>query len=317
MNPEDVVGSDTLETVYGLFTWSDGLFHFEPNQLPSDDVVTVPIDLENIILEGSRRVKEWERLQDELPNLDMALRFADRPGANMRNISMSVEEWRVVSFINPRNTIRQIAQYNNMSDFQVRKIDLSDDEKVRKVESSTELATMTLAGIYAAQGYYNKALKIYQDVVRDEPDNKEAAEMIEKLEILMNASEEERKGAFDDEVLTISLDDVSEEMASSTAGAGGMREDADEGSSAGSERTARAERKSVEKKSDELAEAMRELDKTEEEEGEEDRVKEDESAPEEKIAERADEAKEGEPHSGMDDFQDWVRRLRSDREKPE
>ena len=28
----------------------------------------------------------------------------------------------MVSFINPRNTIRQIAQYNNMSDFQVRKI---------------------------------------------------------------------------------------------------------------------------------------------------------------------------------------------------
>jgi hypothetical protein len=73
-------------------------------------------------MEGSRRMKEWERLQDELPNLDMALRFADRPGTNMRNISMSVEEWRVVSFINPRNTIRQIAQYNNMSDFQVRKI---------------------------------------------------------------------------------------------------------------------------------------------------------------------------------------------------
>jgi hypothetical protein len=28
----------------------------------------------------------------------------------------------VVSFINPRNTVRQIAQYNNMSDFQIRKI---------------------------------------------------------------------------------------------------------------------------------------------------------------------------------------------------
>jgi len=28
----------------------------------------------------------------------------------------------VVSFINPRNTIRQIAQYNNLSDFQIRRI---------------------------------------------------------------------------------------------------------------------------------------------------------------------------------------------------
>lgn len=111
-----------LGNVYPLFTWPDGTFRFESNVLPFSDRINVAIELENVIMEGSRRLKEWERLQDELPNLDMALKFADRPGANMRNISMSVEEWRVVSFINPRNTIRQIAQYNNMSDFQVRKI---------------------------------------------------------------------------------------------------------------------------------------------------------------------------------------------------
>jgi hypothetical protein len=52
----------------------------------------------------------------------VALKFADRPQTSLRDINMNVEEWRVVSFINPRNTIRQIAQYNNMSDFQIRKI---------------------------------------------------------------------------------------------------------------------------------------------------------------------------------------------------
>ena len=49
----DIVSSiraDILDTVYGLFTWTDGLFHFEPNQLPSDDAITVSINLENIIL---------------------------------------------------------------------------------------------------------------------------------------------------------------------------------------------------------------------------------------------------------------------------
>jgi len=116
------VHTHVLGNVYPLFTWTEGDFRFESNLLPFEDRITVAINLENVIMEGSRRLKEWERLQDELPNLDMALKFADRPGANMRNISMSVEEWRVVSFINPRNTMRQIAQYNNMSDFQVRKI---------------------------------------------------------------------------------------------------------------------------------------------------------------------------------------------------
>ncbi len=121
----DIVNSmraDVLDTVYGLFTWSDGLFQFEPNQLPPDDTISIPIDLENIILEGSRRLKEWERLQDELPNLDVALRFTDRPRSQLRNINLSVDEWRVISYINPRNSIRQIAQRIGMDDFQIRKI---------------------------------------------------------------------------------------------------------------------------------------------------------------------------------------------------
>jgi len=111
-----------LDVVYRLFGWVEGDFRFEPTLTPAQDRVAVPVDLENVIMEGSRRLKEFERLQDELPNLDMALRFTDRPDTRLRNISLSVEEWRVVSFINPRNTIRQIAQFNNMSDFQIRKI---------------------------------------------------------------------------------------------------------------------------------------------------------------------------------------------------
>ena len=111
-----------LDVVYRLFALVEGDFRFEPTLAPAQDRITVPIDLENVIMEGSRRLKEFERLQDELPNLDMALRFTDRPDTRLRNISLSVEEWRVVSFIKPGNSIKQIAQYNSMSDFQIRKI---------------------------------------------------------------------------------------------------------------------------------------------------------------------------------------------------
>ncbi len=118
----DSVRNYVLEVVYKLFTWPEGTFRFEPNVLPVEGRITVSIDLENVIMEGSRRLREWERLQEELPNLDIALRFTDRPDARLRTINLTVEEWRVVSFINPRNTIRQIAQYNHMSDFQIRRI---------------------------------------------------------------------------------------------------------------------------------------------------------------------------------------------------
>ncbi|NIP23255.1 MAG: DUF4388 domain-containing protein, partial [Phycisphaerae bacterium] len=116
------VRAHVLEIVYKLFTWVEGLFRFDANRNPSTDRITVPIDLESVIMEGSRRLKEWERLQEELPDLDISLRFTDRPDARLRNINLTVEEWRVVSFINPRNSVRQIAEANNLSEFQIRRI---------------------------------------------------------------------------------------------------------------------------------------------------------------------------------------------------
>jgi hypothetical protein len=52
----------------------------------------------------------------------MALKFTERPDAKLRDINLTVEEWRVISFINPRNSIRQIAKANSMGDFKIRRI---------------------------------------------------------------------------------------------------------------------------------------------------------------------------------------------------
>ena len=102
-----------------LFTWVEGIFRFEAELLPPDDRINVRLDLENIIIEGSRQLRELEQLQDEIPSLDMALKFTDRP---LKNVNLSVEEWRVVSYINPKNTMHQIGSANKMSEMEVRRI---------------------------------------------------------------------------------------------------------------------------------------------------------------------------------------------------
>ena len=58
-----------------LFTWVEGVFHFEAEMLPPDDRINVRLDLENLIIEGSRQLREWEQLQDEIPSVDMAISF--------------------------------------------------------------------------------------------------------------------------------------------------------------------------------------------------------------------------------------------------
>jgi hypothetical protein len=122
---KDVVNSiqqHTLDIVYNLLSWNQGPFRFEDNLQPDNDRILVPIDLENVIIEGSRRIREIEQLNAHLPNLDMALKFPENPREKFKGIHLSVEEWRVVSFVNPKNTIRQIAKANNMSDIEIRRI---------------------------------------------------------------------------------------------------------------------------------------------------------------------------------------------------
>ena len=61
-------------------------------------------------------------LKEEIPSLDMALDFVDRPGANIRDVQLTVDEWKVVSYINPKNTVRQIGKTNKMNDLEIRRI---------------------------------------------------------------------------------------------------------------------------------------------------------------------------------------------------
>ncbi|MEX2143630.1 MAG: DUF4388 domain-containing protein [Anaerolineales bacterium] len=105
-----------------LFTWVEGRFKFDPSQDVPENKIPVRIALENLIIEGSRQLAEWEQLNFEIPNLDMALAFTDRPGVNLKKVNLNVEEWRVVSYINPKNSIRQIAKASKMNDLEIRRI---------------------------------------------------------------------------------------------------------------------------------------------------------------------------------------------------
>jgi hypothetical protein len=116
-----------LETVYSditrrLFAWIEGFFHFETGELTPIEKIPVKLDLENLIIEGARQAHELDELKSELPSLEMALKFTDRPGTNIRDINLSVEEWRVVNYVNPKNTLQQIAKATHLNELEIRRV---------------------------------------------------------------------------------------------------------------------------------------------------------------------------------------------------
>ncbi|MGH9458537.1 MAG: DUF4388 domain-containing protein [Thermoanaerobaculia bacterium] len=51
------------EEIYDVFLWTDGEFEFVDDEGPSMELVPLNVDITGIIMEGSRRVDEWDRIR--------------------------------------------------------------------------------------------------------------------------------------------------------------------------------------------------------------------------------------------------------------
>jgi len=111
-----------LDVIYSVMAWNDGPFRFDDNATPSNDNILIPIDLGPVIVEGARRGKRDEEIDKVIPDLDVALRFPPNPKEKFKGINLSVDEWKVVSYVNPKNTIRQIMKVLNMSEREIKRV---------------------------------------------------------------------------------------------------------------------------------------------------------------------------------------------------
>jgi len=105
-----------------LFSWLEGSFHFEAGETAPEDRIPVRINLENLIVEGARELRELEELRSEIPSLEMTLKFTERPGTDISKVNLNATEWRVISYINPKNSIQQIASTVKLDEFEIRRV---------------------------------------------------------------------------------------------------------------------------------------------------------------------------------------------------
>ena len=110
------------EITYGLFGWQEGDFRFEPDMAPPNESVTIPLSIENLIMEGTRRIDEWARIKDRIPSLDVIVRFSERPHEKAKGVNLTPDEWRVFARINGSNSIRQISMQTVRGDFEAARI---------------------------------------------------------------------------------------------------------------------------------------------------------------------------------------------------
>ncbi len=109
------------ETVYELFAWREGEFKFEAGMKPAPDQVQalMPMPVENMIMEGVRRVDEMARIKERIPSSDMLVVFTDRLNQKAYNINMTADEWKVFARITGKHSISDLVQKTGLRPFDV------------------------------------------------------------------------------------------------------------------------------------------------------------------------------------------------------
>src|SRR6476469_3245706 len=115
-------GLPPLEAAFHFFTFPGGSFRFAEGEQPDPTLPPITISNEYLIMEGIRRADEWAALRDRVPSLDLPLGLVADPVAVNRDINLKPDEWRVLTMINGRDTIRQIAQRSQFGDFKTAEI---------------------------------------------------------------------------------------------------------------------------------------------------------------------------------------------------
>jgi len=128
---EGVVKNQVQELLYSLLAWENGSFKFYEGQFPTDEEITVKISVENIILEGLRRVDEKNMVMQTLPDLNAVYSISAAQAGRSRDVAMEAAEWNLMALVDGHRSLEQICKIATFD----------------KVETLKKLARLSLAGL--------------------------------------------------------------------------------------------------------------------------------------------------------------------------
>ncbi|RKX69671.1 hypothetical protein DRP53_07435 [candidate division WOR-3 bacterium] len=103
-----------------ILRWKEGEFNFEIGQLADEHTIDLPI--QHIILESARKIDEWHKISRLIPSVDVVVKIVEVPDSTVENIRLTPNEWRVLSFVDGKSTIKEIAKKANLEEFETAKI---------------------------------------------------------------------------------------------------------------------------------------------------------------------------------------------------
>ncbi len=119
---EAFVQEQIQETIFDLMRWDDGEFDFETMPEVAEEDIGLSVSIENVIMEGSRRLEEWGRIKKKIPSMDIVFKMATAPGEGTFEISLKPIEWNLLLLVDGTRSVADLAGETNRTDFDVARI---------------------------------------------------------------------------------------------------------------------------------------------------------------------------------------------------
>lgn len=104
------------ESIYDIFTWEEGDFEFLDDELPAETMIRMHLDVQGIVLEGTRRVDEWHRIRQTIPsNLCIPVSVVE----GFDDLEIDDFDRQLLAWINDDRTVEEISQQAQISLFAV------------------------------------------------------------------------------------------------------------------------------------------------------------------------------------------------------
>jgi len=175
------------EAVYYLFTWNQGSFHFDPDQRPDEDgVFLVTIPIENLLMEGARRVDEWSVIEKKIPSMDAVFEVVKNP-EDADDIEITKHQRRVLPFIDGDRTVHDLVTESGLVEFDVGKalypliqagfVAQAGSRARAEIDTPADEALaqkLELGAAFYRSGMYEDAAREFNEVLEKDPKNARA-----------------------------------------------------------------------------------------------------------------------------------------------
>ena len=98
------------EVIFDTFAWRTGLFSFWDGVPPPATAVTLDMDLQNLLMEGVRRIDERHRLSEVFPDLEMVVEAVANPERVKHSVTLTPDEWKVFFLVDGRRSLADICR---------------------------------------------------------------------------------------------------------------------------------------------------------------------------------------------------------------